>query len=155
MKCALTGHRALGINFDRTTLEQELKRLIKSGVDTFYCGMALGFDIIACQILLEMRKKYKIRIVACIPCPEQDIRFNDEEKKAYRSAVADCDERVVISMTYTGDCMKKRNYYMVDNADFVYAYYNNNRRSGTYQTMNYAKKIGKKIYLYGGGEWNG
>lgn len=155
MKCALTGHRSLGLNFDKDQLEKELKALVKSGVDTFYCGMAVGFDITACKILLEMKKKRKVKVVACIPCPEQDLHFTDEEKKAYRESLALCDAMVIISTSYTGDCMKKRNYYMVDNADMVYAYFNNNKRSGTYQTMNYAKKSGKKVRLYGGAEWQG
>ena len=42
---------------------------------------------------------------------------------------------------------KKRNYYMVDHADFLLAVYDNNRklRSGTGQTVNYALKQNLRI----------
>ena len=46
--CALTGHRVLGKGFSRERLEQCLRALIAEGADTFYCGMALGFDLYCC-----------------------------------------------------------------------------------------------------------
>ena len=42
-----------------------------------------------------------------------------------------------------------RNYYMVDNSSVVIAFYNgSNTRSGTGQTLRYAKQLGRKIYSF-------
>lgn len=44
---------------------------------------------------------------------------------------------------------KKRNYYMVDHADYLLGVFDNERRmrSGTAQTVNYALRQGKQIIL--------
>ena len=44
---------------------------------------------------------------------------------------------------------KKRNYYMVDHADFLVGVFDNAKqmRSGTAQTVNYALRQGKQIIL--------
>ena len=53
----------------------------------------------------------------------------------------------VIGQSGTASDYKKRNYYMVDHADFLLAVYDNNRklRSGTGQTVNYALKQNLRI----------
>ena len=52
-----------------------------------------------------------------------------------------------IGQSGTTSDYKKRNYYMVDHADFLLAVYDNNRklRSGTGQTVNYALKQNLRI----------
>ena len=54
--CALTGHRVLGGSFSRKKAEDALRALIAEGADTFYCGMALGFDLYCCELLLRLRE---------------------------------------------------------------------------------------------------
>ena len=45
---------------------------------------------------------------------------------------------------------KKRNYYMVDNADFLLAVYDNDKkvRSGTGQTVNYALQKNAQFFIF-------
>ncbi len=149
MKCALTGHRRLPYNFSRETLSAELEELVLKGTDTFYCGMAVGFDMEACMALLKLKKRYPLRVVACVPCPEQDAKFTPVQRQLYHDLLDRCDEVNVISPSYSKDCMRKRNYYMVDRADFVYCYFSGNVRSGTYQTIRYAQGKDRKIFAYG------
>lgn len=143
MKCVLTGHRNL-IGFDEERMKKQLDELLSKGVDTFYCGMAIGFDLTACNYLLG-----KAKVIACVPYPNQDENFSDEEKKLYHDCLSRCDEKVVLCLSFRKDCYKIRNYYMVDEADIVYAFFNGNKRSGTAQTINYANKQGKKVFYYG------
>ena len=51
--CAFTGHRTLGEDFSPRKLKSEIKKLILAGVDTFYNGMSMGFDLLAAEKTLE------------------------------------------------------------------------------------------------------
>lgn len=50
-------------------LEKIFINAIEYGIHTFLTGMAEGFDMIATEILIKLKEKYKhIRIIAVIPC---------------------------------------------------------------------------------------
>ena len=144
--CALTGHRALSSDFSDEKLEEILKDLIdRRGVNTFYCGMAVGFDSAACEMLLSLRDEGRhVRIVACVPCPEQAARFSPAQKARYERLLASCDEKVIVSPRYDGQCMQKRNRYMVDRAAYLVAYCNKDK-GGAANTVRYAQKKGRTV----------
>lgn len=144
MIIALTGHRVLGTNFSRGKLEEALRRLIGEGAETFYCGMALGFDSLCCEMLLRLREEFPLKIVACIPCADQASRYSPRAKAKYEALLAACDEKIVLHERYENGCMFERNRCMVDRCDVLLAYLEN-ERGGTYYTVNYAKKRGKRI----------
>lgn len=144
MKVALTGHRVLGRCFSRARLERALHGLIAEGADTFYCGMALGFDSLCCELLLRLREKIPVKIVACVPCADQASRYSPRAKAKYEALLSACDEKIVLHEKYENGCMFERNRCMVDNCDVLLAYLET-ERGGTYYTVNYAKKRGKRI----------
>ena len=80
---SVSGHRALGNDLDKVKLKEIFIKLINSGVDTFLVGMALGFDTLCFQILEDIKKEYNIRIIACIPCKTQSIKFSKEQKQEF------------------------------------------------------------------------
>ena len=121
--CAFTGHRTLYKGFSPRRLKREIKKLILSGVDTFYNGMAMGFDLIAAEKTLELKKRYPhIRLILCIPCYEQERHFSEKDKARYATIYKKADEKVYVSEDYYRGCMQKRNRFMVDNADVLIAY---------------------------------
>ena len=136
---AITGHRNMKSGFDKENLTDIFYQLIDKGFDTFYIGMALGFDTLCFQILEKIREEKNIKLIACIPCPTQAEKFSLEQKREYDRMVLSADEKVIISKKYTNNCMQKRNEYMVDNATVLVAYL---RRSygGTQNTVEYARK---------------
>lgn len=135
--CSFTGHRVLYKDFNREKLCEELVKLINVGVDTFLVGMALGFDTECFKVLEELREKNKIKIIACVPCPEQDLYFNKKQKKEYARMLSSADEVKVISEKYTPYCMMERNRYMVDNSEYLVVYIRR-ESGGTKRTLNYA-----------------
>lgn len=121
--CAFTGHRSFYDGFSPRKLKREIKKLILAGVDTFYNGMAMGFDLLAAEKTLELKKKYPhIRLILCIPCYGQEKRFSEKDKGRYASIYKKADERVVLSEEYYRGCMQNRNRYMVERADVLIAY---------------------------------
>ena len=147
MKCALTGHRVLGKDFPRGALEEDLKKHILQGADTFYCGMALGFDLLCCEILVSLKTEWPVKIVACVPCADQSARYPYEMRRLYEDLLRECDEKIVLHEHYEEGCMFERNRRMVDECDVLFAYLRSNR-GGTRYTVSYALKKGKKVVYF-------
>lgn len=135
----ITGHRTIESCSIIKDTENHLKDLVKRGYNTFYVGMAVGFDTLCFQILEKIREQNEIKIIACVPCPSQPEKFTYMQKKEYFRMLDVADERVVLSQSYTPYCMQKRNQYMVDNSSVVLAYLRKNF-GGTANTVNYAKR---------------
>ncbi|MBE5737270.1 MAG: DUF1273 domain-containing protein [Clostridiales bacterium] len=141
-----TGHRQVDKDFDYKNFENLLEKLIEKGYEYFFIGMALGFDTICFRLLEGLRESYKhIKLIACIPCKDQDKKFNVEQKQIYKNMVDNADYKVLISQSYTPYCMQERNAFMVDNSSLVIAYMLRNY-GGTFNTVSYALRTGKKVY---------
>ncbi|MCI9504756.1 MAG: DUF1273 domain-containing protein [Clostridia bacterium] len=146
--CAMTGHRKLPHEFDKNAVYDRLEDLIKSGCDTFFCGMAEGFDLLALECLTDLKQKYRIYIEACIPYAGQESKFCAEERKKYRELLNWCDKRTVLFPAYRNGCFLIRNKYMVDCCDVLLAYCTKSS-GGSAFTVNYARDKGKEIVFIG------
>ncbi len=136
--CALSGHRELENNFDQNALFYCLEDLVKEGYTYFCCGMALGFDLLALECLVELKKRYHVRIEACIPFKGQKEKFSLSERRKYEELLEKCDVKTELCEHYYNGCMLARNRYMVDKCDILFAYCKKNT-GGTYYTVNYAR----------------
>lgn len=156
--CCFTGHRPQGLPFQtdeshpdcvklKALLRQEIVRLItEECVTHFITGMALGVDLMAAEIVLELKREYpQITLESAIPCEEQAIKWTVEQRERYYNIAEKCDKETMLQLAYTRDCMKKRNRYMVDNSAFVLAVWDGTFRSGTGQTVRYARELCKKV----------
>ena len=144
----MTGHRKLPREFDKNAVYDRLEELIKSGCDTFFCGMAEGFDLLALECLTDLKQKYRIYIEACIPYAGQESKFCAEERKKYRELLSWCDKRTVLFPAYRNGCFLIRNKYMVDCCDVLLAYCTKSS-GGSAFTVNYAREKGKEIVFLG------
>ena len=141
--CCFTGHRRLPKNkvtYILNRLNEEIDSLIRQGVTDFISGGALAFDQMAASLVIAKKKTgANIRLIFALPCRNQDEHWSAEEKDLYHGLLSEADEVRYISEEYSGGCMKKRNYYMVDNSGYCICalIYN---MSGTAQTVRYAQK---------------
>ena len=142
--CAVSGHRIIDKNIDIDLLKETFKSLILDGYNTYLIGMAIGFDTLCFQILYGLKKEYDIKIIACIPCENQDSLFSYNQKIIYEDLINKADERVLLSKNYNKDVMKKRNMFLVKNSSCLVSYLRRNY-GGTFQTVNFAKKENIKI----------
>ena len=144
-----TGHRAF---YDKkevieSKLEDVVRQCIGDGYEVFIAGGAIGFDTLAAETVLNLRKEYpNIRLVLALPClPEQQsMKWSEIQKKQYQDTIDQADEVRVLSDKYTSTCMFERNRYMVDNSSKIICYLRSTR-GGTKYTVEYAKKQGIEI----------
>ena len=147
MICALTGHRSLPKNFDKNRLYDELEEMIRKGYDHFLCGMAMGFDLLALECLVDLKKKYRFMIEAYVPFEGQEQKFPPAAKLKYRELIAWCDVVRLLYQHFQDGCYIVRNRMMVDRADLLFAYCTQ-ERGGTVFTVNYAKQKGVEIRYF-------
>lgn len=132
----------------KNTLRKEIINAIENGFKTFYCGMAIGFDMIAAETVLDLKKKYKdIKLIGALPCRTQDAKGLDREKKRYKKLLKKLDGIRCIYDEYIGaECMFERNRFMVDNSRLLIALYNGTG-GVTKSTIDYARSKGLKIVI--------
>lgn len=124
-----------------------LEKAIQNGWTSFISGLAIGYDTIAAETVLELKKKYKdVKIYGAIPHPGQEAKWTDDAKARYKKLLKKLDDYVICSESYDGpETMYKRNQFIVDNSSVIVALWNGSPRSGTANTVNYAKKQGRKV----------
>ncbi len=138
--CAFTGHRELPEYFSSKKLYTEIEELIKNGIEIFYNGMAIGFDLLSAEQVLKLKKKYKdVKLVACIPCYNQEKNFSPKDKKRYVEILKKADKQILLSEKYYKGCMQVRDQYMADNADVLVAFCEKETGGAAY-TLKYFKK---------------
>ena len=147
--CVFTGHRQLGEDFSPRKLKKEIKNLIESGIEYFYNGMAMGFDLLAAEFILDLKKKYPhIKLMACIPCHNQEKYFSEADKKRYVEILKQADEKAVLSEYYYNGCMQNRDKYMVDRANFMIAYCKKQEGGAAYTVRYFKKQHGDENIIF-------
>ena len=143
-----TGHRKLSqkkIEKIVKKLNEEVDRLIGLGVTDFMSGFAIGYDQICASLIVAKKQQgANIRLIAALPCYNQDEKWTDRQKELYSSLLGEADEVIYVSEEYSHDCMKKRNYYMVDNSSYCICALVRDI-SGTGQAVRYAKEQGLEV----------
>ena len=126
----------------------EIEKAIQRGYKTFLCGMAIGFDMICAETVIELKKKYAdIKIIGVLHCKNQDNKWSHKDKERYRSLLNRLDGIRCIYDEYIGtECMRERNQYMVNNSSLMIALFDG-LIGGTKSTIDYARKQGLDIVI--------
>lgn len=155
-KCCFSGYRPskMPFKFDDNDIDFQIfekrlyttvEALLQDDCRIFYCGMAMGFDILAAKVVLYFKKRYNdIKLICAIPFEEQEMSFPQEWKEKYYCILQNCDEVIVLSKQYHNGCYQNRNKYMVDNSDYVVTWYDG-KAGGTRNTLKYAEKKNRYI----------
>lgn len=145
-----TGHRTISHNklqAVKENLHTTIIELYKEGHRTFLCGMAIGFDLLAAEILIDLKVTYKdIIIIACIPFIGQERRFSPTDQERYNKVVQEADSKIIIAQTFSKQSYILRNLYMLEHSSIVIAYFDTNiKKGGTFFTYNKALTMGKEV----------
>ena len=124
-----------------------IQEAINNGYNNFLCGMALGFDMICAEIVLELKKKHpNIKLIGALPCKNQDALWNSVQKDRYKKLLKQLDGIRCIYDKYIDGCMIERNEYMVNNSSLIIALFDG-KAGGTAKTVKYAQSMGKKVVM--------
>lgn len=147
--CVLTGHRDLPEDFNVKKLETAIKKIIDEGVYIFYNGGATGFDLLSAEIIINLKKyNEKVKLIICIPCPEQEKYYKEEDKKRYKEIINKADEKILLNNFYFKGCMINRDKYMADRGDMMIAYLKKEKGGTAYTVKYYQKKYPYKEILF-------
>lgn len=139
--CCFTGHRAVSnIHKERlvANLPKIIKGLINDGITDFITGGALGFDTLAAEAVLKLKKEFPVvRLILALPCRNQTKGWNKSQISTYEEILNRADEVIYISGEYTPECMHKRNRFMVDSSAHC-VFFMTSPRGGTAYTVKYA-----------------
>jgi len=129
----------------RRWLDETITELVNRGVTRFLNGAAIGFDTIAAFMVLSQRETDpRIKLVIVQPCRNQDAKWCDEDKQAYKRLLNTADEVICLSERYYDGCMAVRNQYLVEHSDICVAYMKR-ERSGAGQTTRLARARGLEV----------
>ena len=136
-----SGHRSLSPQ-ERTRLReilpQALEQYVLQGKNCFLSGGALGFDTLAAEATLEVRKKDpRVQLVLAVPCRSQSSRWSPADRLVYQNLLRGADRVCLISEDYYPGCMQKRNRFLVEHASSCLCYLRS-CRGGTWYTVSYA-----------------
>ncbi|MBQ9120737.1 MAG: DUF1273 family protein [Clostridia bacterium] len=157
MVCCVTGHRPSGFPFPREEVNplflhyylkvlDDINEWIGMGCDRFITGMAEGADVDFAIAVLDFKKDYHhIQLEAALPYPVQQPKKCSDYHRKREQILAKCDKVHLVSDHFYRGCMDKRNRFMVDQADVVYAIWNGKKSGGTWNTIKYAQKCGKTV----------
>jgi len=128
-----SGHRSVPFAKRRELkqcLKSEIAKAYADGYRCFYCGMAMGFDLL---------------VIAVVPFRCQSDRWSKEEQAKYDAILRIVDDVVVLSERYFNGCLLRRNDYMVNRSSRLIAYFDGNPKGGTFYTVREAKRQGLDI----------
>ncbi len=110
----------------------------------------MGVDMWAAELLLRMKEQQAyqdVELCLALPFEGYNTDWDDWHRKRMDFICRYAEKVLVLGEMPSSESYKKRNYYMVEQAGHMIAVYDNahNMRSGTQQTVNYAKKKGLQI----------
>jgi uncharacterized phage-like protein YoqJ len=146
---AFTGHRWYDSSRKQCVIEKLegcVREAYKNGITNFISGMAIGFDLLAAELVLSLKQECPaITLTAALPFGEQASRFNERNKSRYYKCLSQADDIVILSNDYTTKCYLERDRFMVEHSSLLIACYDGRNKGGTFWTVNYAARIGKNV----------
>lgn len=154
-----TGHRPQNLpwrNYEcgeqfnnfRENLRNIIIKNINEGYRIFISGMAMGFDMISADVVLELKEIYDIKLIAVLPYKNHSKSWNIKDKTKHSRILKEADSVIILNEEYNRYCFFDRNKYMVDNSSKVIACYNF-IKGGTLDTIKYAIKQGREVEYVG------
>lgn len=127
-------------------LDRQVESLLDQGFDTFLCGMADGFDLMAgMAVVRAMSRHDNIRLVAVIPYRNHIYSIDPDGQTDYRTILDAAKQSIYIADSYLGPQLYlRRNDYIVDHSDLIVCYFDG-QKGGTAYTIARARKAHRRI----------
>lgn len=145
-----TGHRQINeaIAEVESRLTKAVENLIQTGYLYFGAGGARGFDALASEVVLKLKKQYpQIHLILVLPFDDQykhEKNWTQTEIEQYHRLKEASSKVVIISAGYRSGIYYRRNRHLVDFSSACIVYMTR-KNSGTGYTVNYAAANGLKV----------
>ena len=154
------GFREATVNAVKLMLYKFIDVAAECGYKHFISGLAMGTDLWAADYILHKKKSdSSVRLIGAMPYLRHAERFPSYYRELLRRVelgadslvCVNSDPDIIFSRKGRGsELYRDRNYFMVDNASAVIAFFNSTESfSGTAQTVNYANRQGKQVCRFG------
>lgn len=141
---AFTGHRRIPYEQQmalKEAVRTKVKLLYAMGITDYYCGMAIGFDLLAAETVLSLKTALPmLRLIAVVPYHGQSDAWSKIEQGRHAAVLAKADEVIVLSERYFNGCLLRRNDFMLSHVCGVVAYFDGKPKGGTFYTCREARR---------------
>ncbi|MEG1548523.1 MAG: SLOG family protein [Clostridia bacterium] len=122
-------------------------RAYEEGFTHFISGMAQGIDILAAELVVQLRQSCPLMTLECaLPYRNHADNWALDLRARHSGILAVADGVTVLAEEYSPACMAQRNRYMVSAADRLIAVYSGGS-GGTANTIHMAEKQGLDIVI--------
>ena len=128
---------------------QQVIALVKAGDVSFLTRGARGFDALAAEAVLAVKKTFpQVQLWVVLPFwrpYEVEGDWSAEEIAVHQWQNQQADEVLTLRKAYGRGCYHQRDRYLVDHAAKC-VYYQRKKTGGTAYTVSYAKQAGLSMY---------
>lgn len=147
--CSFTGHRNIRKEEEstiRAKIREQVLLLMRQGISVFMVGGAVGFDMLAAEVLLDLREQERkeLRLISVLPYLEWREGWSEEDKDREDRILERSDEIIVIDGKIIRRTYLDRDRKMVDQSSVCIAYCTR-RNGGTAYTVRYALRNGLPV----------
>jgi len=129
-------------------LTKAVEGLIQAGYLYFGAGGAHGFDALASEVILKLKKRYPdIHLILVLPFDRQyehEGNWTQAEIRQYHRLKAEASKVVILFPEYHSGVYYQRNRHLVDDSSVCIAYMTR-ENSGTGYTVHYAETKGVQV----------
>ena len=152
--CCFTGHRPEKLQIPENQLcvmlREEIQKAVSDGFTRYLSGMAKGVDLIAAEIVLQLRDTDpRLELICAMPFVGFGQHWKGGWTERLQNVLSKADSVCYVSKQYSYAAFQKRNQWMVDHSTRVIAVYNG-EPGGTKNTLEYAGKIGVPCVIIDG-----
>ena len=148
-RCCFSGHRPEKLDLPEEAVKKwlsaQIEDAIAAGYRTFICGMGMGVDIWAGELVLERKAlDASIHLICAVPWPGFSNRWSVDWQERYSRLLREADLAVPIAHHFKQDVFWRRSVWMLDHSNRMIAYYSG-APGNTREMVGYAKKQGLEV----------
>lgn len=146
-KVCIIGHRRiLDYKQIKQRLDNQLIKLIKEGVKTFYVGILGEFERMGLELLIDLKKRFKDITIFLVLTDEKYFK-KDNSGVAFVDLFKECEPMMFdIKNVFYLKRIAESNFQCINHCDLILAYVDETRiNSGAVKSLKMAKKLGKTI----------
>ncbi len=146
--CCFTGHRQLppdAVPALKQALRRQIEQNIARGILHYFAGGALGFDMLAAEVVLEAADGgAPVTLHLALPALDYNKHWSHAQRRQLAALIRRAETAVYLAGQYDNNCMFRRNRYMVDHSGHCISYLTQSY-GGTRRTVEYAEKEGLTV----------